>query len=192
MSVYDHGENHRPAHPCEALKVLETQRLVLRRFIPGDAGFVFELVNDPDWLRFIGDRGVRNLDDARGYIEKGPMAMYERHGFSLYCVELKSDGTPIGMCGLLKRDTLADVDIGFAFLPRFRARGYAREAAQATLAYGFDVLGLKRIVATTAPDNEASGVLLGRIGLHFERMLALPGENREVRLYGRTLPAPAG
>jgi RimJ/RimL family protein N-acetyltransferase len=185
----DDRESLRPDNGRDALKVLETQRLALRRFTPDDARFVLELVNDPDWLRYIGDRGVRNLDDARGYIEKGPMAMYARHGFSLYCVELKSDGTPIGMCGLLKRETLEDVDIGFAFLPQFRARGYAREAAQATLAYGASVLGLTRIVATTTPDNDASGALLGRIGLRFERMFSVPGENREVRLYGWTQPA---
>ena len=174
------------------MKVLETPRLVLRQFNRDDAGFILELVNDPDWLRFIGDRGVHNLDDARGYIERGPMAMYARHGFSLYCVELKADATPIGMCGLLKRDTLEDVDIGFAFLPRFRSRGYAREAAQATLSYGADVLRLRRIIATTTPDNDASGVLLGKIGLRFERMFTVPGESREVRLYGLTLPEAQG
>jgi len=174
------------------LKVLETKRLVLRRFELDDAQFILELVNDPDWLRFIGDKSVRNLEDARGYIQKCPMDMYARHGFGLYCVELKSDATPIGMCGLLKRDTLEDVDIGFAFLPRFRSQGYGREAAQATLAYGADVLGLKRIVATTTPDNDASGRLLGKIGLRFERMFAVPGENREVRLYGCSLPALPG
>ena len=139
------------------MKVLETERLVLRRFDTGDAQFILELVNDPDWLRFIGDKSVRNLEDARGYIQKGPVDMYARHGFGLYCVELKSDATPIGMCGLLKRDTLEDVDIGFAFLPRFRSQGYGHEAALATLAYGAHVLGLKRIVATTTPDNDASG-----------------------------------
>ena len=171
------------------LKVLETERLVLRRFEPDDAQFILELVNDSDWLRFIGDKSVRNLEDARGYIRKGPMDMYARHGFGLYCVELKADATPIGMCGLLKRDTLEDVDIGFAFLPRFRSQGYGREAAQATLAYGADVLGLKRIVATTTPDNDASGRLLGKIGLRFERMFAVPGEDREVRLYSCSLPA---
>jgi RimJ/RimL family protein N-acetyltransferase len=171
------------------LNVLQTQRLVLRRFDAGDAQFILELVNDPDWLRYIGDKSVRNLDDARGYIQKGPMDMYGRHGFGLYCVELKSDATPIGMCGLLKRETLEDVDIGFAFLPQFRSQGYAHEAALATLAYGADVLGLKRIVATTTPDNAASGRLLRKVGLRFERMFTVPGENREVRLYGCSLPA---
>ena len=174
------------------MNVLETERLVLRRFDVGDAQFILELVNDPDWLRYIGDKAVRNLDDARGYIQKGPMDMYARHGFGLYCVELKSDATPIGMCGLLKRETLEDVDIGFAFLPQFRSQGYACEAALATLAYGADALGLKRVVATTTPDNDASGRLLCKVGLRFERMFTVPGENREVRLYGCSLPAAPG
>ena len=96
--------------------VLETARLRLRHLRADDSQFILELVNDPDWLRFIGDRGVRTVEDARGYIEKGPMQMYSRLGFGLDLVELK-DGTPIGMCGLIKRATLHDVDIGFAFMP---------------------------------------------------------------------------
>jgi RimJ/RimL family protein N-acetyltransferase len=166
--------------------VCETERLILRRLNDGDAAFILELLNDPDWLRYIGDKGVRNLDDARAYIENGPVAMYARHGFGLYCVELKIDRTPIGMCGLIKRDTLPDVDIGFAFLPQYRARGYAREAAQATLAYGRDAIALKRVVAITSPDNEASGRLLQAIGLSFERLHQLPGDSRPVRYYGWT------
>lgn len=165
------------------MTVLETERLRLRRLDAGDAEFILELVNDPDWLRYIGDKGVRTLDDARGYIENGPMAMYARVGFGLYCVELKQAATPIGICGLIKRDTLDDVDIGFAFLPRYRAQGYAREAARATIEYGRDVIGLPRIVAITSPDNAASGRLLEKIGLRFERLYPVPGEDREVRLY---------
>ena len=173
-------------------RVFETERLILRRLDDGDADFIFELVNDPDWLRYIGDKGVRNLDDARTYIENGPMAMYERVGFGLYRVELKSVGTPIGMCGLIKRDTLPDVDIGFAFLPQFRAHGYGREAARATLEYGRDVVGLKRIIAITSPDNDASGRLLEAVGLRFERSFDISAEDRSVRLYGWTAePASA-
>lgn len=166
--------------------VCETERLILRRLEPGDAAFIVELLNDPDWLRYIGDKGVRTLDDARAYLENGPIAMYARHGFGLYCVELKSDSTPIGMCGLIKRDTLPDVDIGFAFLPQYRARGYAREAAQATLAHGRDAIGLKRVVAITSPDNDASGRLLQAIGLSFECLHQLPGDAPPVRYYGWT------
>lgn len=170
-------------------KVVETDRLVLRRLTADDAAFILELVNDPDWLRYIGDKGVRNLDDARAYIEKGPMDMYTRVGFGLFCVELKVDGTPIGMCGLIKRDTLPDIDIGFAFLPRFRANGYGREAARATMDYGRDVVGLKRIIAITSPDNDASGRLLEAVGLRFERSFDISPEDRSVRLYGWTADA---
>ena len=163
--------------------VLETERLILRRLGDEDAPFILELVNDADWLRYIGDKGVRNLDDARAYIRNGPVNMYARFGFGLWRVELKSDSTPIGLCGLIRRDTLPDVDIGFAYLPRYRGQGYAREAARATVAYGANVVGLRRIVAITSPDNVTSGRVLEDVGLRFERMFPIPGEDREVRLY---------
>ena len=105
------------------MKILETDRLVLRQLVVEDATFIFALLNDPGWLRFIGDRGIRTLDDARNYILQGPVAMYARHGFGLYVTARKQDGVPIGLCGLLKRDGLADVDIGYAFLPQFRGQG---------------------------------------------------------------------
>lgn len=169
---------------------METERLVLRHLCADDAAFILELVNDPDWLRYIGDKNVHDLDGARDYIAKGPVAMYARCGFGLYCVVRRSDGTPIGMCGLIKRDTLEDVDIGFAFLPPYRGQGYAREAAQATLAYGRDAIGLSRVVAITSDDNEASGRLLQSIGLSFECLREYPGDKRPVRFFGCTLTAP--
>lgn len=166
------------------MKVLETERLVLRRLVAEDAPFILELLNDPSWLRFIGDKGVRTLDDARAYIRNGPGDMYTRLGHGLYLAELKDGGIPIGLCGLIKRDTLENVDIGFAFLPLYRARGYAHEAASATLAYARNTLGLKRIVAITSPDNQASARLLEKIGLRFEGMVRLAGSSDEVRLFG--------
>jgi len=167
---------------------METDRLILRWLSAGDAAFILELVNDADWLRYIGDKGVRNLDDARGYIDKGPIDMYRRLGFGLYRVELKTDGTPIGICGLIKRETLDDVDIGFAFLPQFRSQGYGSEAARETLEHGRDVFGLKRVVAITSADNEASGRLLEKIGLRFESMYA-PGNEAPLRFFAWTLDA---
>lgn len=172
------------------MNVIETERLILRHLGADDAAFILELVNDRDWLRYIGDKNVHDLAGAREYIAKGPAAMYARHGFGLYAVVRKGDGMPIGMCGLIKRDTLEDVDIGFAFLPRYRAQGYAREAARATLAYARDVIGLTRVVAITSDDNEASGRLLQSIGLAFECLREYPGDDRPVRFYGCTLPAP--
>jgi RimJ/RimL family protein N-acetyltransferase len=162
--------------------VLETQRLTLRRFAPGDAAFILELVNDPDWKRFIGDKKVGSLDDARGYILKGPVAMYERVGFGLWLAALK-DGTPIGMCGLIKREGLEDVDIGFAFLPRYRANGYAHEAAAATLAYGREVLKIARIVAITSVDNTGSIRLLEKLGMRFEKLVSLPDDPETLKLF---------
>lgn len=159
------------------MTVLETPRLTLRELTPADAGFVLELVNEPLWLQFIGDRGVRTLADAEGYIRKGPMASYAQHGFGLWCVARKADGVPLGMCGLLKRETIPDIDIGFAFLSRFHGQGYAAEAASATLDHARRKLGLKRVAAITSPGNTASIRLLEKHGLRFERMLELkPGD----------------
>lgn len=162
---------------------METERLILRRQTLEDAPFIMQLVNDPDWLRFIGDRGVRTVEDARRYIENGAMEIYRRYGFCFYLTELKRSGEPIGICGLTKRDSLEDVDIGYAFLPKFRGQGYASEAASAVLDYGQKVLGLKRIVAITSKDNVVSSRLLEKIGLRFERLLALPPDGEEVRLF---------
>lgn len=164
------------------MQVLETDRLIIRWLTVEDAAFILELVNDPSWLRFIGDRGVRTLEDARNYILKGPAEMYGRLGFGLYLVELKDEGVPIGTCGLIKRDSLKDVDIGFAFLPSFRGQGYAYEAASAVLAYGKNTLGLKRIVAIVSPGNERSIKLLEKLGLQFEQRLQL-SERDEVKLF---------
>jgi RimJ/RimL family protein N-acetyltransferase len=158
------------------VKVLETERLALRRLTDDDAGFVHELVNEPSWIRFIGDRGVRSLEDARAYLDKGPLEMYRRFGFGLWVVELKETGEATGLCGLIKRDALEDVDIGFAFLPRFWGRGYALESASAVLAYGREILELDRIVAITSPDNDASIRLLEKIGLRFEQNIQFAGE----------------
>ena len=166
------------------MTVLETSRLRLRRLTADDASFILELVNDPAWLRYIGDRGVRNADDARAYLAKGPLASYERHGFGLNLVERKADGAALGICGLLKRDTLPEVDVGFAYLPQFTGQGYAHEAATATLAHGRNVLGLTRIVAITSPENQPSVRLLTKLGLVFEKTIRLTPEAPEVSLYG--------
>ncbi|GHO71834.1 alanine acetyltransferase [Ktedonobacter sp. SOSP1-52] len=163
--------------------LLETERLIQRRFSLEDAPFILELLNDPGWVQFIGDFGVRTLDDARSYIETRPLAMYNRVGFGLYLVALKEGNVPIGMCGLIKRDTLEDVDIGFAFLPTFRGKGYAYEAASAMLEYGKQEFALKRIVAITTPDNVSSARLLEKLGLRFERMIIFPPENEELKLF---------
>lgn len=172
------------------MSVLETDRLLLRQFTVEDAAFVVELLNEPSWIRFIGDRGVRTLEDARGYLLGGPMAMYQRLGFGLYAVDLKSRRAPIGMCGLIKRDGLEDVDIGFAFLPRYWGRGYAREAAAAVMRHATGALGLARVVAITAADNESSIRLLEALGFELERMVTLPGDSEELKLFAYAAAIP--
>jgi len=165
------------------LFTLETERLTLREVSTDDADFILRLLNEPSFLRFIGDKGVRNLQDARQYILNGPIASYNQNGFGLYLVVLKSTNTSIGMCGLIKRETLADVDIGFAFLPEFWNKGYALESATAVFSYGKDVLKLPRIVAITNKDNVTSGKLLERLGLHFDRLIDLNGDGDETKLF---------
>lgn len=162
----------------------ETPRLRLRELEHGDAAFIHALVNDPDWLRNIGDRGVRTLDDARGYIDNGPRAMYATHRHGLLAVETRDDGVPIGICGLLKRDTLDDVDLGFALLPAWRGRGYAIEAAAATLEWGRSQRGLRRVVAITSHGNASSGRLLEKVGFAYERDVRLGADAEPLRLYG--------
>jgi RimJ/RimL family protein N-acetyltransferase/protein tyrosine phosphatase (PTP) superfamily phosphohydrolase (DUF442 family) len=164
----------------------ESRRLRLRQVTGNDAHFIRRLVNEPSWLKYIGDRGVHTLDDARRYIADGPQRSYAANGFGLYLVELKEDSEPLGMCGLLRRDTLPDVDIGFALVPEHWGRGYAYEAAAATLRFAREVLRLPRVVAITRPDNGPSNRLLERLGLRFERTLTL-GDNPDVlNYYGTT------
>jgi RimJ/RimL family protein N-acetyltransferase len=170
--------------------VLETERLLLRRLVPDDAEFMLGLLNDPAWIRFIGDRGVRSAEAARDYLANGPIAMYALEGFGLYLVELKDGGVPIGICGLIKRAGLDDVDLGFAFMPQFRGRGFGIESAAAVLAYGRNAFGLRRIVAITSPDNDDSIRLLQRIGFRFERMTRLADDDDEVRLFVAEVETP--
>ncbi|HZG17118.1 MAG TPA: GNAT family N-acetyltransferase [Candidatus Bathyarchaeia archaeon] len=164
------------------MKVLETDRLILRHQSMEDAAFILELLNDPSWIKYIGDRGVRTLEDARGYIENVSQDMYARLGFGFYLTELKDGGVPIGICGLVKRESLEDVDVGFAFLPKFWGNGYAFEAASAVMNYATGVLGLQRIVGITNENNQASAKLLQKLGMHYEGMISL-GE-KELCLYG--------
>ena len=165
------------------MNVTETDRLTLRWMTVEDAGMVLELLNDPDWLRYIGDRGVRTLEAAQEYILTGTVDMYNRLGFGLYLTERKPDGVPMGICGLVKRDFLEDVDLGFAFLPAFRTQGYAREAAAAVMEYARDTLGLRRLVAITSLDNERSGRLLEKLGFRLEGNIPVPPGGKEARLF---------
>ncbi len=166
------------------MRILKTPRLELRELTFADDAFILELLNEPGFLRHIGDKGVRSLADARQYISKGPMASYRRFGFGLYLVSLAAGGEPVGICGLLKRDTLPDADVGFAFLSRHWSRGYAVESAAAVLDHGRRRFGFKRLVAITAPENHGSIAVLERIGLKFERMVRLAADPQELKLFG--------
>jgi len=141
------------------------------------------LLNEPSFLANIGDRGVRTLEQARHYVLNRAVASYERHGHGLYLVELRAESTPIGLCGLVKREYLADPDIGFAFLPRYWSQGYALEAAAAVMDYARGVLALSRIVAIVSPDNEASIRVLRKIGLEFHRMIDAPDPAHRCALF---------
>jgi len=163
--------------------VAETDRLRIRLLALDDAPFILELLNDPAWLRFIGDRGVRTLDDARDYLRTGPIAMVRELGFGLYLVERRADGAALGICGLLRREWLDAPDLGFAFLPRYRVQGYAFEASRAVLRHGRQTQGLARVLAVTAPDNERAARLLGRLGFRHEAMVEAPGEGSPLRLF---------
>ncbi len=163
--------------------VVETPRLRLRRFTDDDAAFIVEQVNDPHWIQFIGERNVRNEDDARAYLARSFHAHYARHGFGLWALEAKDGGTVVGMCGLIKRDALDDVDLGYSLLPRYRGRGFAFEAGRATLQHGHGALGMARIVAITAPDNHRSSALLRALGMRYERTLHLPDHGGDSLLF---------
>lgn len=165
------------------MKILETERLFLRHFAANDAPFILELVNDPSFIQNIGDRGVRTLADAEAYILNGPVASYAKNGFGLYSVILKETSQSIGMCGLIKRNGLEDVDIGYAFLPKFWSKGYAVEAASAVKGYAKDALGLKHLLAITDPANDASIRVLEKLGFQFERMIRLSQDDIELKLF---------
>ncbi len=169
------------------MTVLETNRLILRHLSEEDAGFIFELLNEPSWIQNIGDRNIRTLDDARSYIVNGPAASYRKNGFGLYLVVLKETGESIGMCGLIRRAELEDVDIGYALLPRFWSKGYAVEAAQAVKEYANAVIGLKRIVGIVDPANQGSIRVLEKIGLRYEKMVRLSADDIDLKLFGAEL-----
>jgi len=165
------------------MNILETERLFIRQLSLEDSPFIFQLVNEPSFIQNIGDRGVRTLSDAEKYIENGPIASYARNGFGLCLVTLKESGEAIGMCGLIKREALEDVDIGYAFLPKFWSKGYAFEAAQAFKQYAGEVVRLTRLVAIVDPNNQGSIRVLEKLGMAFEKMVRLSPEDIELKLF---------
>jgi RimJ/RimL family protein N-acetyltransferase len=151
--------------------ILETERLTLREFDLSDAKFILQLLNTPTWLKFIGDKNVHNIQEAEDYLTNGPIASYKENGFGLWLVSLKESRKPIGMCGLIKRDYLDYVDVGFALLPENEGLGYGFEMARSTMTYSRKILRIAKVIAITDKNNEASIKLLGKIGLQFEKIV---------------------
>lgn len=162
---------------------LTTPRLQLQSLALDDAPFILRLLNEPGFLRHIGDKGVRDIEGARGYLREGPLASYAQHGFGLWRVDLAGTGTAIGMAGLLKREWLDEVDIGYALLPEYGGAGYALEAASAVMAHARRVLRVRRVLAIVNPDNAASIRLLEKLGFRGEGLVRPPGAERDVRLF---------
>ena len=163
--------------------IAETPRLRLRELTEDDAEFVLGLVNQPSFLENIGDKGVRNLEDARQFILEGPWASHRDRGYGQFLVELKEGGEPIGVCGILYRDALEVSDVGCAFLPQHWRQGYAYEAARAVMEYGRKTLGVETIVGLTSEDNIASIRLLEKLGMQFERMVKMSASDPGTALY---------
>jgi RimJ/RimL family protein N-acetyltransferase len=167
--------------------VIETERLILRHAVAGDAEFIFELLNDPSFIENIGDRGIRTLEDARKYISDRLVASYNKHGYGLYVVQLKNTMEMAGICGLVNREVLDFPDIGFAFLPRHWRKGYALEASKGVLKFAKDDLHMKRILAITKLSNVASQGVLEKLGLRFEKVVKLAEHPDESKLFSKNL-----
>jgi RimJ/RimL family protein N-acetyltransferase len=161
------------------IEVLRTERLVLRHLTDDDAPFVLELLNERGFIDNIGDRGVRDLEGARRYVSEGPGASYQKYGYGLWLAALRETGEPVGICGLVKREGLDDADVGYAFLERTWGRGYAQEAAAATLRHARDTIGLEKVVAITAPGNAGSIAVLLKIGMKPAGTIQLPSHGGE-------------
>lgn len=165
------------------MKILETERLNLREIVETDDAFVLDLLNQPSFINNIGDRNVRNLEQAREFIRARFRKSYADNGYGLYAVELKETGEAIGFCGFVNRDGLPGADIGFAFLPQFEKKGYAFESAVAMMKYGRENLGFERVLAITARHNEASMKLLGKLGFKFDKLITLPNDTEEINMF---------
>jgi RimJ/RimL family protein N-acetyltransferase len=165
------------------VKILETERLTLREIVQTDDKFILDILNQPSFIKYIGDRKVRNLGQAAKYIESRFTRSYNENGFGMYLVELKTNNEPIGLCGFVKRDSLPEADIGFAFLPQFEKNGYALESAAAMMKYGREKLNLKRVLAITTQDNESSVRLLEKLNFKFNGLITQPGDTQELNLF---------
>ncbi len=164
-------------------QILTTERLTLREYTIDDATFIIELLNSEDWLKFIGNRNVKTIQDATNYITNTFIKGYQKHGFGFWMVEITTTKEPIGMCGITKRDGLDGIDIGFAFLSTFMGKGYSYEISKATLNYVLTTIKPPFVLAITNPDNIRSIKLLEKIGLQYQRKIKLTDDGMELNLY---------
>lgn len=170
--------------------VCETERLRLREFSNDDVDFIIRLLNEQSFIRNIGDKKVRSAEQALTYLLEGPIASYQKFGFGLNLVELKESMIPIGMCGLINRDSLEDVDLGYAFLPEHWSQGYALEAATATMTIANQRHHLQRVVAITSPDNKSSTRLLEKIGFGYEGLKKIDDDGDECSFFAYEFSQP--
>ena len=170
--------------------MLQTTRLNIAPFTLADWPFIIELLNTPGWLQFIGDRNVHMEEQAKAYLTNGPLKSYADFGFGLMHVKLRATNQSIGMCGLLKRETLPHPDLGFAFMPEFCGKGYAQEAAQAVLHEARTKLGIQKICAIVQPDNERSILLLKKLQFLFVNEFSFPEKTEVLALYELTASKP--
>ena len=172
-------------------EILQTERLILHKLTLNDTDFIIELVNSPGWLQYIGYRNIHTKEDAIRYLVDGPLKSYEQNGFGLLLIQLKSTKTPIGMCGLLKRDVLLLPDLGYALLPAYEGKGYITESTSAYLAYVAQELQIEKLMAITSVNNEKSIRVLEKLHFVFERYMNMSGDDHPVRLFKWTAPEAA-
>ncbi|MGV3656775.1 MAG: GNAT family N-acetyltransferase [Chitinophagaceae bacterium] len=163
--------------------ILESERLLLREFSLEDAPFIIELLNSPGWIKYIGERQVKTNEQAAAYLQNGPLKSYQQNGYGFYMVQLKTDGTPVGMCGLIKRPFLPHPDIGFAFLPAYNGKGYAYEIASATAAFAKTTLQIEQLAAIVMAENESSIRLLQKLHFQFHSTITYPDTGEDLLLY---------
>jgi [ribosomal protein S5]-alanine N-acetyltransferase len=169
------------------MTLIDTNRLVIRDITEQDFHFIFRLLNEPSWIKYIGDKGIKTETDAKNYIQTGPLQMYKDFGFGLFLVTLKENAIPIGLCGLIKRPSLENIDLGYAFLPEYTGKGYAFEATKAVIKYGKEQLSIDKIVAITTIDNLNSEKVLLKLGFSFDSLIIENNASEELKLFTKVL-----
>lgn len=169
------------------MTLIDTNRLVIRNITEQDFHFIFRLLNEPSWIKYIGDKGIKTEDDAKNYIQTGPLQMYKDFGFGLFLVTLKENAVPIGLCGLIKRPSLENIDLGYAFLPEYTGKGYAFEATKAVIQYGKEQLSIDKVVAISTIDNLNSEKVLLKLGFSFDSLIKENNSSEELKLFTKVL-----